>query len=243
MKKLRSLLQITLALFLMAGCTSADYNAFMYGKPLTVLLGEEMDSDTKSGPSVLSAGEDTETSSTKPAGETTDTVSSSTKPVNTTEDTVTSSTKPKGDTDDDDEATDSFKGWFRGITAGGILVELAATTSTGVDTVTSATGKTTTVTSGEVTTFPLSPTVWIKIDDKIAALLVSDLTVGDWIEITLRDGVVVGIELENDQDDDDDDDEDDEDEVDDEDDEDEDEDEDDEEDDEDEEEDDEEDDD
>lgn len=240
MKKLRNLLQITLALFLMAGCTSADFNAFMYGKPSAVLSGAEDSSDTKSDPSVLSVGEDTETSSTKPAGETTDTVSSSTKPVNTTEDTVTSSTKPAGDEDEDDDF-DSFKGWFRGITAGGILVELAATTSTGVDTVTSATGKTTTVTSGEVTTFPLSPTVWIKIDDKIAALLVSDLTVGDWIEITLRDGVVVGIELENDQDEDEDDDEDDEDEDEDED--DEDEDEDDEEDDEDEEEDDEEDDD
>lgn len=206
MKKLRNLLQISLVLFLMAGCTSAGFNAFMYGKPSAVLLGEEMDSDTKSGPSVLSADEDTETSSTKPAGDTTDTVSSSTKPVTTTEDTVTSSTKPKGDMVDDDEVSDSFKGWFRGITAGGILVELAATTSTGVDTVTSATGKTTTVTSGEVTTFPLSPTVWIKIDDKISALLVSDLSVGDWIGITLRDGVVVGIRLENDQDEDDEDD-------------------------------------
>jgi len=198
MKKLRNLLQISLVLFLMAGCTSADFNAFMYGKPSAVLFGEETDSDTKSGPSVLSAGEDTETSSTKPTNDTTDTVSSSTKPVGSTEDTVTSSTKPKGGTYDDDEASDSFKGWFRGITAGGILVELAATTNSGVDTVTSATGKTTTVTSGEVTTFPLSPTVWIKIDDKISALLVGDLSVGDWIEITLRDGVVVGIQLEND---------------------------------------------
>ncbi|OGS53276.1 MAG: hypothetical protein A2Y20_00755 [Firmicutes bacterium GWF2_51_9] len=241
MKKLRNLLQISLVLFLMAGCTSADFNAFMYGKPSAILLGEEMDSDTKSGPSVLSAGEDTETSSTKPANDTTDTVSSSTKPVGSTEDTVTSSTKPKGGTYDDDDASDSFKGWFRGITAGGILVELAATFSTGVDTVTSATGKTTTVTSGEVTTFPLSPTVWIKIDDKISALLVGNLNVGDWIEITLRDGVVVGIQLENDQDEDDD--EDDEDEDDDDDDEDDDEDEDDEDEDEDEDEDDEEDDD